>query len=86
MKSLFSDHQVTPRAQEISSIPHQLPVKTRCGKNMYSYSKCILTEILSLAKNDIDRDISLDENDIDRDISVAENDIDREGQQQNKNI
>ena len=53
---------------------------------MYNKSKCILTEILSLAKNDIDRDISLDENDIDRDISVAENDIDREGQQQNKNI
>ena len=41
-------------------------------------SKCILTEILSLAKNDIDRDISLGENDIDRDISVGENDIDRD--------
>ena len=37
-----------------------------------------MTEILSLAKNDIDRDISLDENDIDRDISLAENDIDRD--------
>ena len=48
----------------------------------FKISKCILTEILSLAKNDIDRDISLDENDIDRDISLAENDIDREGQQQ----
>ena len=47
-------------------------------------SKCILTEILSLAKNDIDRDISLGENDIDRDISLGENDIDREGQQQDK--
>ena len=58
-------------------------------------SKCILTEILSLAKNDIDRDIyldendidrdiSLDENDIDRDISLAKSDIDREGQQQDK--
>ena len=55
-----------------------------CSYNIYT--KCILTEIISLAKNDIDRDISLDENDIDRDISVAENDIDREGQQQNKNI
>ena len=42
----------------------------------------MLTEILSLAKNYIDRDIYLDENDIDRDISLAENDIDREGQQQ----
>ena len=48
----------------------------------YKITKCILTEILSLAKNDIDRDISLGENDIDRDISLAENDIDREGQQQ----
>ena len=56
-----------------------------------------MTEILSLAKNDIDRDISLGENDIDRDISVGENDIDRdislaennidrEGQQQDKSI
>ena len=42
-------------------------------------TKCILTEILSLAKNDIDRDISLDENDFDRDISLARNVIDREG-------
>ena len=60
-----------------------------------NFSSCILTEILSLAKNDIDRDISLDENDIDRDISLGENDndrdislaksdIDREGQQQDK--
>ena len=52
--------------------------------NSFIITKCILTEILSLAKNDIDRDISLDENDIDRDISLAENDIDREGQQQDK--
>ena len=55
----------------------------------------ISTEILSLAKNDIDRDISLcendsdrdfslGENDIDRDISLAENYIDREGQEQDK--
>ena len=54
-----------------------------------------MTEIPSLAKNDIDRDISLDENyidrdislvenDIDRDISLAKNDIDRDGQQQDK--
>ena len=49
-------------------------------------TKCILTEILSLARNDIDRDISLGENDIDRDISLAENDIDREGQQEEKSI
>ena len=41
-------------------------------------TKCILTEILSLAKNDIDRDISLGENDIDRDISLGENIIDRD--------
>ena len=34
-------------------------------------SKCILIEIFSLAKNDIDREISFDENDIDRDISLA---------------
>ena len=57
--------------------------------------KCILTEIFSLTKNDmdrdislgennIDRDISLGENGIDRDISLAKNDIDREGQQQVK--
>ena len=52
------------------------------GLPVFLLTKCILTEILSLAKNDIDRDISLDENDIDRDISLAENDIDREGQQQ----
>ena len=51
---------------------------------LYYLSKCILTEILSLAKNDIDRDISLGENDIDRDISLPKNDIDREGQQQDK--
>ena len=61
----------------------------------YFKSKCILTDILSLAKNDIDRDISLGENDNDRDISLGENDIerdislaknyiDREGQQQDK--
>ena len=54
-----------------------------------------MTEILSLSKNDIDRDISFGENDIDRDISLdkndidryislAKNDIDREGQQQDK--
>ena len=54
-----------------------------------------MTDILSLAKNDndkdiflgendIDRDISSGENDIDRDISLAKNDIDREGQQQDK--
>ena len=54
-----------------------------------------MTEILSLAKNDIDRDISLGENYIDRDISLgknyidrdislAKNYIDREGLQQDK--
>ena len=54
-----------------------------------------MTEILSLTKNNIDRDISLGENDIDRaislggnyierDISLAKNDFDREGQQQVK--
>ena len=50
----------------------------------YKISKCILTEILFLAKNYIDRDISIDKNYIDRDISLAKNDIDREGQQQDK--
>ena len=63
-----------------------IPGHSGFGSNLDQFSfkltKCILTEILSLAKNDIDRDISLDENDIDRDISLAENDIDREGQQQ----
>ena len=42
---------------------------------VYSLMMFILTEILSLAKNDIDTDISLGENDIDRDISLGENDI-----------
>ena len=36
-------------------------------RSEYKISKCILTEILSLAKNDIDRDISFDKNYIDRD-------------------
>ena len=52
--------------------------------SLFKKTKCILTEILSLAKNDIDRDISLGENDIVRDISLAKNDIDREGQQRDK--
>ena len=43
-----------------------------------------MTEILYLAKNDIDRNTSLGENDIDRDISLAKNYIDRDGQQQEK--
>ena len=42
-------------------------------KVIFNLLKFILTEILSLAKNDIDIDISLDEND-----------IDREGQQQDR--
>ena len=51
----------------------------------YTLSKCILTEILSLAKNYIGRNISLDEIDIDRNIFVTEHYIDREGQKQDKN-
>ena len=35
--SLFSDPQVTPRAQEISSIPHQLPVRTSWYKHTSLY-------------------------------------------------
>ena len=49
-----------------SEIPCQKPIALA-----YFFTKCILTEILSLAKNDIDRDISLGENDIDRDISFG---------------
>ena len=55
---------------------------------LYSTALCfsevpsLCKEILSLVRNDIDRDISLAINDIDRDISLAINDIDREGQVQ----
>ena len=59
-------------------------VSTSPAQSHINISKCILTEILSLAKNYIDRDISLAINDIDRDIPLAKNDIDREGQQQDK--
>ena len=48
-------------------------------KFRFEILKCILTEILSLAKNYIDIDISLGGNDIDRDISLTRNVIDREG-------
>ena len=45
---------------------------------IHKTSLCFCRDTLSLARNDIDRDISLAENDIDRDISLAENDIDRD--------
>ena len=50
----------------------------RRTSRLYKRTKCILTEILSLGENDIDRDISLGENDSDRDISLGENEIDRD--------